>query len=312
MHAILNVAIPVFAIIAAGYLCGRFRILGKDSTTALNGFVYYVALPALFFVSMARTPLQYSFDLPFIATVLGGQLATFGLALMVATFLFPGRLGQLSQHGMSAVFSNTGYMGIPLLLTAFGPDGSLPAIIATVINGALVMPFGMALLELDRSEAISPTALARDVAVGVLKSPLVIAAILGLGVSAAGGWLPEPVETFCDLLGAAAAPSALFAIGLFLVGSRVRGNMVEVSWVTMLKLIVHPAITLGLAVLVFDLSPLLTASAVILAALPTGGLVFILSQQFNVYVERAAAAILLTTVLSLVTVSAVLTYYVPG
>lgn len=312
MHALFNVAIPVFAIIAAGFLCGRFRILGQDSTSALNGFVYFVALPALFFISMARTPLDDAFNLPYIAVVLGGQLATFGVAILVATFVFPGRLGALGQHGMSAVFSNTGYMGIPLLITAFGDDGALPAIIATIINGAIVMPFGMAILELDRSQSTNPLAILKDVLTGVFKSPLVLSAIAGLLASASGFAIPAPVETFCDLLGAAAGPSALFAIGLFLTGTHLRQGLPEVCWVSFIKLIIHPAITLVMAVYLFDLSTLNTASAVILAALPTGGLVFILAQQFNVYVERSAAIILVNTVASLLTVSAVLAYYVPG
>lgn len=312
MHALFNVAIPVFAILATGYLCGRFRVLGQDSTAALNGFVYYVALPALFFISMARTPLEEAFNLPYIAVVLGGQLATFGFAILVATFLFPGRLGVLGQHSLASVFSNTGYMGIPLLITAFGDEGALPAIIATIINGAVVMPFGMAILELDRSESSNPLTALKDVVQGVLKSPLVLAALAGLVASGFQLPVPAPIETFCDLLGAAAGPSALFAMGLFLVSGRLRQGLPEVAWVSFIKLIIHPAATLLLAVYMFDLSTLNTASAVILAALPTGGLVFILAQQFNVYVERSAAIILVNTVASLITVSAILAYYVPG
>lgn len=312
MHALFNVAIPVFAILATGYLCGRFRILGQDSTAALNGFVYYVALPALFFISMARTPLDEALNLPYIAVVLGGQLATFGFAILVATFIFPSRLGVLGQHSLASVFSNTGYMGIPLLITAFGDQGALPAIIATIINGAVVMPFGMAILELDRSESSNPMAALKDVLQGVFKSPLVLAALGGIGMSATQFSMPAPVETFCDLLGAAAGPSALFAMGLFLVGGRLRQGLPEVAWVSFIKLVIHPAVTFLMAVYLFDLSTLNTASAVILAALPTGGLVFILAQQFNVYVERSAAIILVNTVASLLTVSAILAYYVPG
>lgn len=312
MHALFNVAIPVFAILATGYLCGRFKVLGQDSTAALNGFVYYVALPALFFISMARTPLTDAFNLPYIAVLLGGQLATFGFAILVATFVFPGRLGELGQHSLASVFSNTGYMGIPLLITAFGDDGALPAIIGTIINGAVVMPFGMAILELDRSASSHPLDAVKDVLKGVFKSPLVLSAIAGLLASGINVPIPSPVETFCDLLGAAAGPSALFAMGLFLVSGRLRQGLPEVAWVSFIKLVIHPAVTFLMAVYLFDLSTLNTASAIILAALPTGGLVFILAQQFNVYVERSATVILVTTVASLLTVSAVLAYYVPG
>ena len=312
MHALLNVAIPVFAIMLTGFLCGRFRILGQDSTAALNGFVYYVALPALFFISMARAPIEDVFNWPFLAVITGGMLATYGIALLVATYVFPGRLSQLSQHGMCAIFSNTGYMGIPLLMTAFGEDGALPAIIATIVNGAVVMPLGMAVMEADRSEAGNFLHALKDVFSGVVKSPLVMSAMAGLLVSAIGLEVPSAIETFCDLLGAAAGPSALFAIGLFLITGAARHSKVEVAWASLLKLILMPLITWWLAEFMFELPPLDTAAAVILASLPTGGLVFLLSQQYQVYLKRSAAIILITTVGSLVTVSAILAHYVPG
>lgn len=312
MYAIINVALPVFAIMAAGYLCGRFRLLGLDSTKALNGFVYYMALPALFLVSMARAPVAEIFNGPYLATLIGAQLAVFGLAVIVATFAFPGRLGSLGQHGLAAMFSNTGYMGIPLLITAFGEMGAMPAIIATVINGAIVMAFGIAILELDKSENTHPLAIAKDVALGVVKSPLVMAAVAGIAVSALGWTLPTPIETFLNLTGAAAAPTALFAMGLFLVGQSLRSGLKEVGWVVGLKLVVHPLITWWLATEVLNLSPLYAASAVVLASLPTGGLVFLLSERYDVYKERSAGIILLSTVMSVVTVSAILSYYVSG
>jgi len=311
MYAVINVALPVFAIMAAGYLCGRLRVLGPDGTVALNGFVFYMALPALFLVSMANAPVSEIFNGPYLASIIGGQLALFGVAIIIATFVFPGRLGELGQHGLSSIFSNTGYMGIPLLITAFGEMGAMPAIIATVINGALIMAFGIAILELDRSENSHILGIAKDVAFGVLKSPLVIAALLGISISALGLSLPTPVETFLNLAGAAAAPAALFAMGLFLVGQSLKADIKEVGWVVFLKLIIHPLITWWLATMVLNLSPLYAASAVIMAALPTGGLIFILSERYNVYKERAAGIILISTVLSIVTISALLSYYVP-
>ena len=297
---------------AAGYLCGRLRVLGPDGTVALNGFVYYMALPALFVVSMANAPISEIFNGPYLAAIIGGQLAIFGLAIIIATFVFPGRLGELGQHGLSAVFSNTGYMGIPLLITAFGEMGAMPAIIATVINGALIMAFGIAMLELDRSENTHIKGVMKDVALGVIKSPLVIAAMVGISISTLGLTLPIPVETFLNLTGAAAAPTALFAMGLFLVGQSLKAEIKEVGWVVFLKLIIHPLITWWLVTVVLDLSPLYAASAVILAALPTGGLIFILSERYNVYKERAAGIIFISTVVSVVTISALLSYYVPA
>ncbi|MCG8358146.1 MAG: AEC family transporter, partial [Kiloniellales bacterium] len=221
-----------------------------------------------------------------------------------AAWLFPNRLGALGLHGLTATFANTGYLGIPLLLTAFGEPGTLPAIISTVLNGSLVLALTTAIIEVDLGRGNGPLQVLRQVVTGVLKSPIVVSAAAGLLVSAAGLTLPGPLETFCDLMGAAAAPCALFAIGLFMVGRSFTAGIGEVAWLVGLKLLVQPLVTWWLAYEVLAMAPLLAASAVILAALPTGALAFVLAQQYGIYVQRSTAAIMISTVLSVVTLSA--------
>lgn len=313
MEPIVNVVLPVFAIMLAGYLAGRAGLLGEASSQALNGFVYYMALPALFFVSMARVPVEEVLHWPFLIAFGGGMLATFGIAMLVATFAFPNRTGALSLHGMSAVFSNTGYMGIPLLVIAFGEVGKLPAIISTVVTGVVAMGLITAILEIDLAEDHGPLTGLRNALFGVLKSPLVMSAAAGLAWSAFVDFpLPQPVETFGDLLGAAAGPAALFAIGLFMVGKSFTAGMGEVSWVVGLKLLVQPAITWWLAFGVLQMEPLWAQSAVIQAALPTGALTFVLAQRYGTYIQRATAVIMISTVVSVVTLSALFLYLEVG
>ncbi|MEX2409246.1 MAG: AEC family transporter [Rhodovibrionaceae bacterium] len=308
MEPIVNVVLPVFAIMLAGYLSGRAGLLGEASSQALNGFVYYIALPALFFVSMARVPVAEVLHGPFLIAFGGGMLATFGIAMLVATFVFPNRTGALSLHGMSAIFSNTGYMGIPLLVIAFGEVGKLPAIISTVVTGVVAMGLITAILEIDLAENHGPLTAVRNALAGVLKSPLVMSAGAGLAYSAVGYPLPQPVETFGDLLGAAAGPAALFAIGLFMVGKSFTAGMGEVGWVVALKLLVQPAITWWLAFGVLQMDTLWAQAAVIQAALPTGALTFVLAQRYGTYIQRATAVILISTVASVVTLSALFIY----
>lgn len=312
MDAVFNVALPVFAIMAAGWLAGHFGVLGPQGSETLNRFVYYAALPALFLVSMAKAPVADIFNWNFIGAFFGAQIATFVIAVAVGRFLFPGRLAQTALHGMSAMFSNTGYMGIPLLILAFGEEGILPAAIATVINGALNLALAIALIELDLARKAGPLSALRDAVTGMVKSPLVLSALAGLGLSATGLPLPTPVENFCNTIGDAASPTALFAIGLFMVGRQVTAGLGEVGWLVFLKLIVNPAIALLLILAFFPMDPIWVAATVIMSALPTGGLVFILAQKYDIYLQRATSVILISTVLSVLTLSAVMIYYVPG
>jgi hypothetical protein len=303
MQAIITVILPVFGIMLTGYAAGRFRLLGEASSEALNRFVYYIALPALFFVSLARVPVGEVLNGPFLAAFGGGVLATFGIALLVGIFVFPNRLAALGLHGLCAIFSNTGYLGIPILLIIFGDAGKLPGIISTVIMGTVIMGTGIVLIEADLSQGRGPLKIAGGVLLGVAKSPLILAAAAGLGVSSAGLPVPAPLATFADILGAAASPCALFAIGLFLAGQKVTTGLGEIGWLVALKLVVQPAITWWLAYSVMSMDEPWAAAVVIQAALPTGALVFVLAQQYGIFVQRATATIMVSTVVSVVTLS---------
>ena len=179
----------------------------------------------------------------------------------------------------------------------------VPAIISTVLNGAVMTALGIAIVEADLGRGGRRRDLLRHVALGVIKSPLVLAAAAGLLVSALGLGLPRALATFCDLMGAAAGPCALFATGLFLVGRSITSGAAEVGWLVALKLLVQPLVTWLLAYHLLELDPVWAASAVILAALPTGASVFVIAQRYGIYVQRATAAILVSTVLSVVTLS---------
>jgi len=311
MDAVIDVALPVFGIMLAGYLAGRFGILGPASSAALNAFVYWFALPPLLFMAMVRAPLEAVLNGPYLAALAGGLLGTFAIALLVAPFAFPNRFAGLALNGVSAVFANTGYMGIPLFIAAFGVEGALPALVATVVNSALVISLAIVLCELDRTGG-GPLTAARDVALALVRNPLLVAPALGLALGAAGLTLPTFAVNFFDLMGAAAGPCALFAMGLFLVGRPIATGPGEVMWVTVLKLVVHPLITWWLAFRVLDLDFEWARAAVLMAALPTGALAFVVAQRYGVYTQRASAIILVSTVLSVATVSALLVLYGVG
>jgi predicted permease len=304
MQAIVTIVLPVFAIMLAGYLAGRFKVLGEASSEALNRFVYYAALPALFFISISRVEISEALHVPFIAAFGGGMLGAFGLTVAIAIFAFPNRLAGLGMHGLCGIFANVGYLGIPLFITAFGEAGKLPGILGAVMSGVVVISLGTVIIEVDLSRGGSPARILRNVAIGVGKSPLLLSAAAGLAVSALGWTVPAAFATFFDILGAAAAPCALFAIGLFLVGRTVTTGAAEVGWLVVVKLVIHPALTWWLAYRVMTMDPVWAAAAVIQAALPTGALAFVLAQQYGIYVQRATAAIMVSTVLSVVTLSA--------
>ena len=245
-----------------------------------------------------------SLNIPFIAAFAVGQAMVMTVSLVAAKLLFRRRFAEQSLFAMTAIFSNTGYMGIPLAIAAFGPSAGLPAAVATVFGSIAVIAVITAMIELGLSlEEGQRRTIVRDIAVALVRNPLIAASAAGIAWSFTGVPLPSPVASFCDILGAAAGPSALFAIGLFLVGKTLTSNLDEVGTMVVLKLVAHPAITWVLATYVFDVDPLWATIAVLMAALPTGANVFVLAQRYGIYIEGVSAATFLSTVLSVLTLS---------
>ena len=161
----------------------------------------------------------------------------------------------------------------------------------------------------DETDRRSAFEIAATILNALAKNPLVVAPVIGIAISAAGLTIATPLENLCRILGAAAAPGALFALGLFLVGQRVTAGLAEIGWITFFKMIAQPALTWWLAFHVFEMDRFWAVSAVLLAALPTGALVFVTAQQNGVYVQRASAGIVMTTVLSVITLSVILGWF---
>ncbi|MEE8196682.1 MAG: AEC family transporter [Acidiferrobacterales bacterium] len=306
MDALLTVSVPVFGLILCGYLAGYFGVLGTHSSEALNRFVYYFALPALLFIFVARAPLERILYWPFLAAWGGSLVLSFGLTALLARLVYRDRLAVVGLRSMNASFANTGYMGIPLAITAFGEAAGLPAIIATAFMGIVLISLTIALIETDLSTKAGAGGIARDVGLALAKNPLVLSVAAGALVSAFGISIPLPLAKFFDLLSSAAGPCALFAIGLFISGQSVREGLHEAALITAIKLLVHPAIAWLLLATVFEVEPLWATVTILIAALPTGANCFVLAQRYNVFVAPTSATILLSTALSVVTVSLLL------
>lgn len=301
MSILLNIILPIFAIIGAGYFCGRKDLLGDGSTEGLNKFVYWIALPALLFRAMANVELNELFNWDFIGAYVGGQAITMVLGVLVGCVVFKNSLAQGGMNGMNVVYGNVGFLGVPLAFAAFGDAASVPTIITVVVNSAVVVGVATVIIELAQRRSASIASILYDVLMALVKNPMLVAPVLGILWATIDYPLPLPIDKFCELLGAAAGPCALFAIGLFLVGKPISSGLGEVSVAVLIKLIVQPALTWWLATAVFEMPPLWVAVAVIMAATPTGAGSFVMAQQYGVYVQRTSSVILLSTIGSVVT-----------
>jgi hypothetical protein len=308
VQAILNVAFPIFGVILAGYLAGRWRILGGEATAALNAFVSYFALPVLFFGTLARTPVAAVLD-PAMITGFGlAVVATFAVTMLVTRLVAGSGLAAMSLQAIAASWGNVGYMGVPLCLAAFGEEGLPPAMLTVIVTAIVSMVFGVMLIELEVAAGHGPVRTFLRAAFNVARNPLPLSIAFGIVYSALRLPLPTPVGKWIDLLGAAAAPCALFAIGLFLSDKSIRSGLVEAGLMTVIKLVIQPALAFALLPLFLDLGTVSGKVALLMASLPTAANAFVLAKQFDISVEQNTATVLLSTAFSVITVSALLVW----
>ena len=306
MQSILNNALPFFALIFCGYAAGRLDLLTTTAAAGVNTFVFFFALPAFLFSLMSSSPIAEVLNVPFIGAYVLASLAVFGLAAAGGRLLFDVGRGEAAIQGLAAVLPNTGYMGIPLAIAVFGREAAVPLVVGLTLDGVLLIPLGILLIESEKGQGESPLRTALTTFPTLVRNPLIVSIFAGLAASAVGLTPPIPVNNFLDLLAAAAGPCALFALGATLAGRSVAGGAAEIGYMTALKLFVHPAALLLTAAVIFDVNPLWTSAALLGASLPIAANVFIVARQYDVYVARTSSAILVSTAVSMISVSALL------
>lgn len=306
MESVLNVVIPVFALIFSGYLAARVGILGGESTEALNKFVYYMAMPVLLFHVVATLDPADVFNWTFIVGFLSANVAVLCISIFVSMVFFRRDLADSALFAMASVFGNSVYLGIPLSVIAFGEAALTPAIIGGIFQGiAMIIPV-VILIELGVSKSSGGPAILLKLATSLVKNPVMMAPVAGLAWSLTGWSLPVPVDTFAKIMSGAAGPCALFAIGLFLYGKPLHEGVREVSAVVILKMLVQPLLAWVFLFHVFDVDPLFAKVGLLLSILPTGANSFVLAQQYGRFVQRTSAVILISTVAAVLALSVLL------
>ena len=303
MLAIFLQTLPFFAVIGLGFLAGRRGFFPPEATAWLTRFVFYFALSALLFGFAANMSIGDIFEPRAAAAYLWGTVLVYIVVLAVA-FVRRLPLDQASMEAQAGVIGNTGFLGVPMLVLLLGNQAAGTIILVLVIDLIVFSSLLTVIVTLARQGRLSPD-LPRVIAQGLLRNPMVVAMAAGLGWSATGWALPGPVDAFIVLLGAAATPGALFAIGASLATSRAERPVVA-GWLTLSKLVLHPlAVGLGAYVL-FPVDPFTAKVLVVTAALPVAGNVYILAQHYNLAVARVSASILISTLVSVLSLPLIL------
>ncbi len=302
---LFNLLAPFFGLIGLGFFCGRVVKQPEAGLAWMQFFLIYVALPCLFYRLIADKPLDQLANWPFIA---GTTLSTFGAFLLsfAAGWQHTRKLPQSVMQGVAGSYSNIGYMGPPLILAAIGQAASAPVVLIFVFDNLLLFSLVPLLMSFAGMDKLSLGATVRRIVWRVVTHPFNVATVIGIAASYLHLELPLAVNQIVTWLSGAAAPCALFILGVT-VALRPLGRIPgEVPALVAIKLVVHPLLVWILLSAFGDFGQTWTYAAVIMAALPPALNIFVISTQYNVGVERASACVLIGTLASMITLTAVL------
>ncbi len=303
MGAIAALLIPFFGLIVIGYVAARITKQPAEALGWLNTFIIYAALPALFFKLVSRTPLEELTRIDFIAADLASTYSIFVLILVVGRWLRGNSMADCTIQGFAGAYGNIGYMGPGLALLAFGEAAAVPVALVVCFENAMHFIVAPAMMAISGGEKRAAPQLALDIFRKVALHPFILSCAVGFLVVAAGIPMPISLQRLVDYLAQAAAPCALFAMGVTLALRPLKRVPAEMFYIVPAKLLLHPLVAYMVLTSVGTFPPIWIASAVLLAALPTATNVFVIGQQYGVWQERASATILVTTICSVVTVS---------
>ncbi|WP_213289676.1 AEC family transporter [Bradyrhizobium sp. sGM-13] len=312
MVDILNLALPYFGLIFIGFACGKTRRLPESGLAWMNFFLLYVSLPALLFRIMSETPFSELNNPPFLIATTLATVSVFVLAMVTGRIIGELSLRKATMAGLAGAYGNIGYMGPGLALAVLGAKAAAPTALIFCCDSIFlftIVPLLMAL-----SDRKHPSFLyAIGVAVRqIVLNPLIMSAAAGALVAALHIQVPVAVDRTLLFLQNAAAPTALFVLGVTVALRPFDRVPWEVPGVIAIKLLIHPLIVFGLMLLFGPFAQPWAATAVLMAALPPALNVFVIARQNNTWIEPASVAVLIGTFASVVTLTSVMWFIQSG
>jgi predicted permease len=312
MADILNLALPYFGLIFIGFACGKTRGLPESGLAWMNFFLLYVSLPALLFRIMSDTPFSELNNPPFLIATTLATVSAFVLAMVAGRIIGDLSLRKATMAGLAGAYGNIGYMGPGLALAVLGAKAAAPTALIFCCDSIFlftIVPLLMALTDREHPSFLHAIGIA---ARQIVMNPLIMSAVLGALVAAFHIPLPTALDRTLVFLQNAAAPTALFVLGVTVALRPFDRVPWEVPGVIAVKLLIHPLIVFGLMLLFGPFAQPWAATAVLMAALPPALNVFVIARQNNTWIEPASVAVLIGTFASVVTLTSVMWFIRSG
>ncbi len=299
----LQIILPVFLLVGAGFLAAKRNIFSSNQADAVMRFAQTFAIPALLFTAVAKLDLPAVFKPHLLLSFYAGNTFAFIAGTLIARQIFKRPPGAAVAVGFSGMFANSVLLGFPIIERAFGPEALQPVYALVAIHAPYCYIVGITTMEIARADGQPLGKTVRRILKEIFTNSLTIGLMLGFAVNLSGIALPAFVWSPIEMMVSAAIPTALFALGGIMVRYKLADRIGETCVVLVLKLLVHPGIAYLLATQVFDMSIEFTRAAVMTGAMAPGINVYVFASMYERAKGTAANAVLLGTAASIVSVS---------
>jgi len=294
LWALIGVVAPVFLLIGLGFAMGKAGVFSPEQLRGFGRFVLLVALPALVFNALSKAQLAQILRVDYLLVYALASLGSFAAGYLWFRKVAGLDGAKCAVRAMGMSCSNTAFIGFPVATQLFGAAAAGPLALNMLVENLVMMPLMLVLIEMGQKARSHPLVMARNIAAGLLRSPLMLAIVLGAGFAGLGLRLPEPVAKTVGMLGNASGALALITIGASLAGVGLAGQRGAIAAIAAGKLLVHPALALGLLLVVPVGDPLFRSGLLLSAALPMVTIFPVMAQRSD-DAPTCSAALLVTT-----------------
>jgi malonate transporter len=296
MLHIFSIVAPVFGLLALGYGARAINYIPERTGDGLADFVYSIAIPCLIFKTLTGVNLPEAQPWGYWFAYFGAVAIVWMMGTALAKYVYDEPVIPRTVAGFAASQANTVLMGIPLILESFGPEGAVPLFLLVAVHLPIMIAVGTLLAE---GRDMHWVKLLRQLAM----HPILMSIFVSVAFKLSHAEVPDVLRSIVNQIGNAAIPCALFTMGMALRRYGIRENLKLTLWMTLLKLVVHPALVMLLAWTVFDMPKVWAGVAVLFAASPVGINAYLFAERYKQGVGIASGAIALSTGLSTVTIT---------
>jgi malonate transporter and related proteins len=292
MLELFAIVLPVFGLIGIGYVARQTGFISERAGEGLSEFVFTLSLPCLIFRTLVRAEIPDVQPWGYWIAYFVGVAVVWLLATVIGQRFFGIKGVSAVVAGFSAGQANTVFVGVPMILKAYGDEGAVPLFLLIAVHLPVTMTLATILAE---GRQASPVIVLRR----LFTHPIVVGILAGSACRPIAAHVPAPAWQVMDLLASAAVPCALISMGIAL-----RRYGLQTGWklptvISFLKLVLHPLIVLLLATRVFNMPPVWTGVAVLFASCPSGINAYLFAERYGEGVALASSAITLSTFLAL-------------